>query len=207
MLYANSVVHRRLRASEQRVQLLESVWKQHLPQMDVREAIREFESGASRSNFPLQTVNNDSEVAGPVLPPQDKLGVEETVASDQEFDVTEDALEWDETNDTTLATDGIGSLSTTTKASGYMGPQAGNAVLRYLQSAGNFFSGADSSFQYTTSPPVIGMDDPLYPQLMSAPFQNRCMDWYFEYFHKPYPLLHEGIFRAEAAGECKSVPG
>lgn len=118
-----------------------------------------------------------------------------------EFETVE-ALEWDETLDLGAITDGMGSLAIHKKASGYMGPQSGTALLRYLQSVGNFLSEdgcADGSFSSLYTNPTVSEE--LSSKVSSSSFRARCLDWYFTHFHKAYPLIHEGTFRAMLMGE------
>lgn len=115
------------------------------------------------------------------------------------FDTVE-MLEWDESSDMTAVADGIGSLTVHERASGYMGPQSGTALLRYLHSVSNFLAKDGSDWARSPLPPPAQNVCALQGQLPSSAFQRQYLDWYFEYFHTAYPLLHEGCFRAQYMG-------
>lgn len=115
------------------------------------------------------------------------------------FDTIE-ALEWDESSERTAVADGIGSLTIHERASGYLGPQSGSALLRYLQFVNNFLVEEGSSW---TCPPLSTPEQNIpspHVQPSLTTFQRQCLDWYFAYFHTAYPLLHEGYFRAQYMG-------
>ncbi|KAF5488400.1 Dehydrogenase OXI1 [Colletotrichum fructicola] len=118
---------------------------------------------------------------------------------DLEFDTIE-ALEWDETIEQNILTDGIGSLSLQTKASGYMGPQSGNALLRHLHSVVHFLSEGEADLDFSSFPVDPETSQETQALIHSNGFRNECLDWYFQHFHKAYPLLHEGFFRAQFMG-------
>lgn len=107
-----------------------------------------------------------------------------------------DTLDWDESSDVAGAADGIGSLSVSSKGIGYMGPQSGNALLRKLQSISILYFTHYDDLTPQQSP------QPSIPDhvLKSKQFTNQCVEWYFQFYHRAYPILHEGHFRAQLMG-------
>ncbi|KAH7162013.1 fungal-specific transcription factor domain-containing protein [Dactylonectria estremocensis] len=195
-------LERRLHECEKRMQAIETAWRQFLPDVDLAQAIRAVEnvdhtpvlSTSSSAAVPL-AIAEDAQVN-----PSQNLDPRIPSPADLEFDTME-ALEWDETLDLGAITDGIGSLSVRTTASGYMGPQSGSSLLRYLQSVGNYLNDDESSYSYEASPEATSRSGDLQAHHVPPALQKRCVDWYFDYYHKAYPLLHEGIFRAEYMGK------
>lgn len=108
-----------------------------------------------------------------------------------------DTLDWDESSDVAAAADGIGSLSVSSKGIGYMGPQSGNALLRKLQSISILYFTPYDDLTPQQSP------QPSIPDhvLKSKQFTNQCVEWYFQHYHRAYPILHEGHFRAQLMGK------
>lgn len=193
--------------SQRRVQLLERAWHEFVPNIDLTYALHAISNATTEpGNGQSRAFNSISTPDAPNQPEQISMRSrpEDTpsqLSSPGEYELEKaDSLEWDETSDIETIADGIGSLSVDPKGSGYMGPQSGNALIRYLQSIASFFPALDSS-------------DPLYVAAVSpnrvAPinqsgshaFTQRCVDWYFQYYHPAYPILHEGFFRAEFMGE------
>ncbi|KZL77997.1 C6 transcription factor [Colletotrichum tofieldiae] len=78
-----------------------------------------------------------------------------------------------------------------------MGPQSGNALLRHLHSVVHFLSEGESDVDFSSFPAVRVTSSNTRDFLRSTAFRNQCVDWYFQHFHKAYPLLHEGLFRAQ----------
>ena len=207
MPFVSTDVHsRQLGQSKKRTQLLESAWHKFVPNIDLAYALHAAETETSI------TSPSASEVAAPVPEVQAGSGdgglrsqpnhnvAQSSPPIEGELD-KEDTLEWDETADFETLTDGIGSLSVDPKGSGYMGPQSGNALLRYLQSISNFFPGADDD--QNDDREFFNNHQLLIPRerLASSTFIHCCIDWYFKYYHSAYPILHEGFFRAQVMGE------
>ncbi|KAH7169943.1 fungal-specific transcription factor domain-containing protein [Dactylonectria macrodidyma] len=194
-------LERRLHECEKRMQAIEAAWRQFIPDVDLDQAIYAVEN---EDHTPA--LSTSSSAAVPLTNGED---VQVTASQNQapripspadlEFDTME-ALEWDETLDLGAITDGIGSLSVRSRASGYMGPQSGSSLLRYLQSVGNYLNDDESNYSYEASPEAISLSGDSQARYVPPALQKRCLDWYFEYYHKAYPLLHEGIFRAECMG-------
>jgi transcriptional regulatory protein GAL4 len=112
-----------------------------------------------------------------------------------------DTLEWDESTEFDSITDGIGSLSVDPKGTGYMGPQSGNALLRYLSSIAAFFPVPDDD-RGSQLETINSAESATSRELAaSSTFTNSCIDWYFKFFHSAYPILHEGFFRAQFVGK------
>ncbi|KAI0975569.1 fungal-specific transcription factor domain-containing protein [Xylaria arbuscula] len=199
-----SQLERRIRHYEDQVRLLESSWRRFMPHMDLEDAKRMVETeGPESESFaqlgpttPLITTASTSaggmyQVESPGRAPSDFEKEVETV----------EVLAWDETTEMGSSVDGICSLNANSKALGYTGSPSGNALLRHLRSVGTFFSDDDdSSPDCSISSPSLDITFNLGAELSSPTLQNRCLDWYFEHFHKPYPLLHEGLFRAHFSG-------
>lgn len=209
---------RQLRSAETRVASLERAWKYFLPDVDLDDAVATAQGqvqshqqqtspivNASTSGSRSSTAERRQEYGKTAGSPRRQDEAQEFSSTyDLELDTsTPEALEWNETPDVMHATDGIGSLTLKSRASGYgyMGPQSGNSLLRYLQSVSNFLADEDDL--------NIANGTARLPQLVpqasrsrahTNEFRNQCVDWYFLYFHKAYPILHEGCFRAQYMG-------
>ncbi|KAL3418237.1 fungal specific transcription factor domain-containing protein [Phlyctema vagabunda] len=187
-----AIVERRLAKSQRRVELLEKAFKKFVPHIDLSYALHSIETGISPENATDGRIaaagsgnvdtSNQLDIATPLLP--------------VEYDLEKaDTLEWDESSNVESLADGIGSLSVDPKGFGYMGPQSGNALLRYLQSIANFFPVDDGTRLWD--------DNIKSPKLTGPPDRSAsqyCIDWYFKHFHPAYPILHEGFFRAQVMG-------
>ncbi|KAI0425078.1 fungal-specific transcription factor domain-containing protein [Xylaria sp. FL1042] len=197
-------LERRLRQYEDQVHVLEASWRRFMPHLDLEDAKRlvETEDPGSES-FPLleqatPPITTASRSAARAH--QSEAPVRDTPDLEKEIETVE-VLAWDETTEIGFSADGICSLTANSKASGYTGSPSGNALLRHLRSVGTFFSNDDD---ISPECPMASsfLDNTLNPEveLSSPALQNMCLDWYFEHFHKPYPLLHEGLFRAHFSG-------
>ncbi|PVH68647.1 hypothetical protein DL98DRAFT_564643 [Cadophora sp. DSE1049] len=199
-----AVVERHFAHAQKRVQLLEQAWHKFVPHIELAYALHVVEPSTAEigENEPAvrrlirDTPNLPADVyAG--AGPSDTISLP---SSPKEFELDNaDALEWDETADVDSIADGIGSLTVDPKGSGYMGPQSGNALLRYLQSIAILFPALDGSSAWNE--PISSHERILPPlQPRSHTFIQQCIDWYFQYYHPAYPILHEGFFRAEFMG-------
>jgi transcriptional regulatory protein GAL4 len=187
---------------EKRIRLVEAAWRRFVPNIELSFAIHAVESQPGEVSS-LGRQGADGGTRSPAKP---------AAASAHDVDITEfapaleleleraDALEWDESADLAAIADGIGSLSVDRKGTGYMGPQSGNALLRYLQSISTFFPSSEDDFnvQWHDAPKPGFAEDVFMP----AAFSNLCVDWYFKHFHSAYPILHEGFFRAQFMGKA-----
>lgn len=191
--------------SQRRVYLLEQAWRLHLPNVDLDFKLQAMEKQLNRST----TAESIDWELNPQAQGMSDSGADESVTqpvavADCELEDA-DTLEWDETSNFDYVADGIASLSLDPKGSGYMGPKSGNALLRYLQSISEMFpvpkKGSDSSFS-TSANTVIDQNQPVSHTLL-----QRCIDWYFKYYHTAYPILHEGYFRAEFMGKVYFIAG
>ncbi|KAI1359312.1 fungal-specific transcription factor domain-containing protein [Xylaria arbuscula] len=200
-----SQLERRIKQYEDQVRLLESSWRRFMPHLELEDAKRMVETDDPGSESfaqlgpatpPITSANPNAEGMHPVESPG-------RAASDIEKEVeTVEVLAWDETTETGSSVDGICSLNANSKALGYTGSPSGNALLRHLRSVGTFFSNDDDASPHSSLSSPLSLDVTPHPavELSSPALQNRCLDWYFEHFHKPYPLLHEGLFRAHFSG-------
>ncbi|KAF4468789.1 short chain oxidoreductase [Fusarium albosuccineum] len=195
-----AMMQRRVQQAESRTKLLEAAWKRFLPDIDISHAIHAMETGEAQPAASLKTPStfeppDDHQQDDPALS-GNKGEMRTPSPQEPEMDTVE-ALEWDETLELGTLADGIGSLSFQARPSGYMGPQSGNALLKYLQSVGNFLS--DTEPEVLNGSPSFLHSGPgdLQSRVTSSAFQRSCVDWYFDHFHKAYPLLHEGFFRAQ----------
>lgn len=187
------------------MQLLEAAWQKHLPGVDLEEALN------SVGNPPAQSSPIISEAAA-VSPDsifhiggQAPVGAGDGDGSRQADTVETESeraerFEWDESCDFDSITDGMGSLSVDPKGAGYMGPQSGNALLRFLQSLAAFFPLP----QYNSNKALESraLSDSAVPEhsLSSSTSVDRCFEHYFKFYHSAYPILHEGVFRAQYMG-------
>lgn len=212
------ILSRRLRQSERRVKSLETAWSQFLPQVDLSHAIEASSNDDNRrttselSASELSTIPTGNGATGigtdyasrnMSSDVRDSRCIRDDRSHsppDLEFDTIE-ALEWDETVEQNILTDGIGSLSLQTKAAGYMGPQSGNALLRHLHSVVHFLSEGEADLDFSSFPVDPETSQETQALIHSSGFRNECLDWYFQHFHKAYPLLHEGFFRAQFMGK------
>ncbi|KAJ3503822.1 hypothetical protein NM208_g16438 [Fusarium decemcellulare] len=197
------MMQRRVQQAESRTKLLEAAWKRFLPDIDMSHAIHAVETGEAQPAASLKTPStfeppDDHQQDDPAL--SGNKGEMRTPSPQEPEMDTMEALEWDETLELGTLADGIGSLSFQARPSGYMGPQSGNALLKYLQSVGNFLS--DTEPELLNGSPSFLRECPseLQSRVTSSAFQRSCVDWYFDHFHKAYPLLHEGFFRAQQMG-------
>lgn len=181
-------------------------WKRFLPDVELATAIQAIESGLTdgaiptRSDLGIKKTPNEPWISSR-SPDEHEVTANDEPSSDSSPDSeyeNAETLNWDESVDTTAgATDGIGSLSTSWRGIGYMGPQTGNTLLRKLQSVSVLYLNHDEDFSQRSSP------QPELPDhvLESSQLANKCIDWYFKYFHCAYPILHEGYFRAQLMGK------
>ncbi|KAF4980055.1 hypothetical protein FDECE_17952 [Fusarium decemcellulare] len=195
-----AMMQRRVQQAESRTKLLEAAWKRFLPDIDIAHAIHAVETGEAQPAASLKTPSafeppDDHQQDDPAL--SGGKGEMRTPSPQEPEMDTMEALEWDETLELGTLADGIGSLSFQARPSGYMGPQSGNALLKYLQSVSNFLS--DTEPELLNGSPSFLREGPgeLQSRVTSSAFQRSCVDWYFDHFHKAYPLLHEGFFRAQ----------
>lgn len=197
---------RQLAQSKKRTQLLESAWHKFVPDIDLAYALHAVETqtsvaspSVSEEAAPVPEVQVDSGYGG--LRSRTNHHITQPLPPIKGELDKEDTLEWDETADFQTLTDGIGSLSVDPKGSGYMGPQSGNALLRYLQSISNFFPGPEDDQNDDRGFLNNHQLPPPQERLASSTFTHCCIDWYFKYYHSAYPILHEGFFRAQSMGE------
>lgn len=191
---------------------MEVAFKRFVPNMTVAQALESLENGSlegtpTDSTIPgLAPTSDGSPVKAHSLSPykEAEAGVPEALAADQpkipelEFETIE-SLEWDESLDLNAVADGIGSLSLLRKGSGYMGPQSGIALLKYLQSIGKLLADDESTYEQTAH--TSSVDAFLFDATAdTAGYRQQCIDWYFGHYHCAYPLLHEGYFRAQVMG-------
>ncbi|KAH6679025.1 fungal-specific transcription factor domain-containing protein [Halenospora varia] len=177
-----AILERQLAQSKKRTALLESAWHKFVPNIDLAYALHAVETqtaitspSASEEAAPVPEVQVDSGDGGLRSQPN-RNGTQPSPPIEGELD-KEDTLEWDETADFQTLTDGIGSLSVNPKGSGYMGPQSGNALLRYLQSISNFFPGPEDDQNDDREP--LNNHQLLIPQehLASSTFTHCCIDY------------------------------
>jgi transcriptional regulatory protein GAL4 len=199
---------RQLRDARKQVQLLKAAWRRFVPHIDLAQAVHTVETQTTPDSSTLVQEGFDhattitAETPGP---PEDGAGEssQNIIApysnADQE-DEKWDTLEWNEIRSLRISSDGIGSLTVDPKGSGYMGPQSGNSLLRYLQSIANFFPEADDAHDGDRdelgAPGLLTAREPPSSHM----FTQSCIDWYFKHFHSAYPILHEGYFRAQNMG-------
>jgi transcriptional regulatory protein GAL4 len=183
--------------------LLEAAWRRIVPGVDLADALHAVEDPAGSSPFGSNEASvspEPSAVARGVPPLSNEYGFEPGEVLDWEVERA-DTFEWDESTEFDSITDGIGSLSIDPKGTGYMGPQSGSVLLRYLASLAAFFSVPEddrgSQVESVKSAESVASRD----LAASSRFKQCCIDWYFQYFHFAYPILHEGFFRAQYAGK------
>lgn len=107
--------------------------------------------------------------------------------------------EFDESDDFNETIDGMGFLTVGPRKSGYTGPQSGIAAVRFLRSLPSERQSDENdpepgvSPSYSTNSQDFALDSVNIDEMVND---------YFTLFHPAYPLLHEGLFRAQMTGKC-----
>lgn len=197
-------------ALQDRLRIVEAAWAQFVPDIELSTAVLAVEQQMSTGSDPASLASRnpsslpDRPSTKDISPSPWATGPRDAANDPFQDSDYEDAnsLDWDESVDVAAAADGIGSLSMNPKGIGYMGPQSGNALLRKLQSISVLYFTPCDELTLQQSP------QPGVPEhiLRSPQFVNQCIDWYFQYYHCAYPILHEGHFRAQLMGNDHSSP-
>lgn len=196
-------MQRQLRDARKQVQLLKAAWRRFVPHIDLAQAVHTVETQTTPDSTLVQEgFNHPAETQGSSQDNSSEI-TRTTITTASNIDTEDDkwdTLEWNEIRNLRISSDGIGSLTVDPKGSGYMGPQSGNALLRYLQSIANFFPNADET--HDGDQDQLGIQGLLTAREppSSQMFAQSCIDWYFKHFHSAYPILHEGYFRAQNMG-------
>ncbi|KAF3931798.1 hypothetical protein ABW19_dt0208112 [Dactylella cylindrospora] len=215
--------HRYTKELEERVSMLESLVRQHLPNVDINTLEGSASSPSSLSQgLSLKTgaYSGNSATTDTTDPdPVDKTLPEETPLNC-------DGYEWDEKqvfNEIASIVDGMATLSVDVdKGSSYLGASSGAAVFRIarqLSKRQGSTSGVSGSESWTgldvdscnSSPSIQGQTGFGIPKMMPAGETNGTgtppshvaddlIKAYFTYFHKSYPVLHEPTFLAQYKG-------
>ncbi|KAK6224040.1 hypothetical protein LQW54_000186 [Pestalotiopsis sp. IQ-011] len=177
---------RQLRDAQKQVQLLKAAWRRFVPHIDLAQAVHTVETLTTPDSTLVQErFNHPAETQG-LSQDNSSETTRTTIATASNVDIEGDkwdTLEWNEIRNLRISSDGIGSLTVDPKGSGYMQPQSGNALLRYLQSIANFFPNADEP--HDGDQDQLGMQGLLTAREppSSQMFAQSCIDWYFKHFH------------------------
>jgi hypothetical protein len=104
-----------------------------------------------------------------------------------------DDFEFDESQESGHAIDGMGLLTLEPYKSGYTGPQSGVAALKFLRSLPIPYGIDEAHEEFNVETQDLRA---LQPQADA----DSCVNDYFQLYHPAYPLIHEGTFRARMSG-------
>ncbi|KAK8078595.1 GAL4-transcription factor [Apiospora saccharicola] len=179
-----------LTSVERRLNKLEALVAQRLPDLNIDEALASFGTGAASPSASAQSPS----VGQTPFAPTHTSGPDDGAAKISEAVPDEaDGFDWQE--DANEVADGMAALSVEPKGAGYLGSTAGVFFLRSL-----LFWMGNPALLLPESP---GLSDPglassrLSQSLASTQVMTRLMESYFSVYHLSYPFIHEATFRAQ----------
>lgn len=190
---------RQLQRNEAYLAKVRKAWQRHVPGISLEQAV----SGIDDPTPTTGARAGDTAVphgVRSIIHEEPSLATSDSTTSPAEQRNAED-YEFDESEDLNEAIDGMGFLTLESQKSGYTGPQSGIAAMCFLRSLPN-----DLELVQDVEPSAYPADS--IPSHESSPNEvniDETVNDYFALFHPAYPLLHEGLFRAQMAGGSKSL--
>ncbi|KAK8093349.1 GAL4-transcription factor [Apiospora hydei] len=179
-----------LTSVERRLNKLEALVAQRLPDLNIDEALASLGTGPASPSASAQSPSTAQTPFAPTTTP----GPDDGAAKISEAVPDEaDGFDWQE--DANEIADGMAALSVEPKGAGYLGSTAGVFFLRSL-----LFWMGNPALMLPESP---GLSDHglassrLSQSLASTQVMTRLMESYFSVYHVSYPFIHEATFRAQ----------
>ncbi|KAK8085939.1 hypothetical protein PG994_000913 [Apiospora phragmitis] len=176
---------------KRRLNKLEALLAQRLPDLNIEEALASVGTGSAS---PSASAQSPSTAQTPFAPTTTTSGPDDGAAKISEAVPDEaDGFDWQE--DANEIADGMAALSVEPKGAGYLGSTAGVFFLRSL-----LFWMGNPALMLPESP---GLSDHglassrLSQSLASSQVMTRLMESYFSVYHLSYPFIHEATFRAQ----------
>ncbi|KAI7204130.1 hypothetical protein KC316_g847 [Hortaea werneckii] len=185
---------RQLQRNEAYLVKVKKAWQRHVPGISLEQAV----SGIDDPTPTIGARTEDTAIpqgVRSIIHEEPSLATPDSTTSPAEQRNAED-YEFDESEDFNEAIDGMGFLTLESQKSGYTGPQSGIAAMCFLRSLPN-----DLELVQDVEPSAYPADSiPSHKSSPTAVNIDETINDYFALFHPAYPLLHEGLFRAQMAG-------
>ncbi|CAJ2509329.1 Uu.00g143550.m01.CDS01 [Anthostomella pinea] len=188
-----------LTSVEKRMQSLETLIAQRLPDLDIEEALKLPD--LHRSGEPSQAARSPSLSRSTISTP----GTDEVLLSpgntiSEAVPDEADGFDWQE--DANELADGMAALSVEPNGTGYLGSTAGVFFLRsllfWLGNPGATVVDRDvSGVSHPRDFDQASSSSRLSQSLASHQVQAKLLDTYFSVYHVTYPFIHEATFRAQ----------
>lgn len=189
---------RQLQRNEAYLVKVKKAWQRHVPGISLEQAV----SGIDDPTPTIGARTEDTAIpqgVRSIIHEEPSLATPDSTTSPAEQRNAED-YEFDESEDFNEAIDGMGFLTLESQKSGYTGPQSGIAAMCFLRSLPN-----DLELVQDVEPSAYPADSiPSHKSSPTAVNIDETINDYFALFHPAYPLLHEGLFRAQMAGRLTS---
>ncbi|RQM08687.1 hypothetical protein DH86_00000413, partial [Scytalidium sp. 3C] len=180
-----------LTEAEDRIRKLEAVFAELLPNIDLNSVL-------SSSSYDGRISDNEAESSVaklelPASPAKASPADSTSHPAEESLPQRADGFDWVEETTVSDISDGMAALSIKPEGTGYLGATSSVAPLRALLAGDLGSSGASGNVSR------IPVEFPAPLAQISGLSEDAFIDAYFLYYHKTYPFLHEGTFRAQYA--------